>query len=131
MMELNMWSFLVVYLLQVLGAFDHWRLMKKGYRIRGSFFDYLFGAYPGRTIGTYAALLASAWASCEAGVADNLNPELLFGLFNHLIETGNITMKTAITIITAAGLSVTTGYGFDSRFNKGATLQSESTDKEK
>ena len=112
MASINMYSFLMVFGLQCLGAFEHFRFSKAQGNISGSFFSYLFSNKPGSTATTYILLGASAWASCEAGIADNINPQLLY----NLIKTGNMPVAS----FAAAGLSLVTGYGFDSRFNKGS-----------
>jgi hypothetical protein len=111
MNDVNIWSMLMVFILQSIGAFEHFRFMRAQRRISGNFFSYLFSAYPGKSAATYLVLAASAWVSVEAGVGDNVNPELLLAL----ISTGHLPLPT----VAAIGLSLVTGYGFDSRFNKG------------
>ena len=111
MQDVNIYSMLMVFLLQCLGAFEHFRFMRGQGRVSGNFYSYLISAYPGKSATTYLVLLASAWVSVEAGVGDNVNPELLYAL----ISTGHVPLAT----MAAVGLSLVTGYGMDSRFNKG------------
>ena len=110
-MDVNIYSVLAVFVLQCLGAFEHFRFMRSTGRVSGNFYSYLVSAYPGKSAATYLVLGASAWMSVEAGVGDNVNPQLLYAL----ISTGHMPMAT----LAAVGLSLVTGYGFDSRFNKG------------
>jgi len=111
MTDVNVYSVLAVFVLQCLGAFEHFRFMRSTGRVSGNFYSYLVSAYPGKSAATYLVLGASAWMSVEAGVGDNVNPQLLYAL----ISTGHMPMAT----LAAVGLSLVTGYGFDSRFNKG------------
>jgi len=113
MNDVNIYSMLMVFILQALGAAEHFRFMRANGRYGGNFFSYLFSAYPGKSAATYLVLIASAWASCQAGIGDNVNPELMF----NLLKTGHMPMST----FTAIGVSLVTGYGFDSRLNKGDT----------
>ena len=113
MKDVNMLSLAMVFILQCLGAFEHWRFMRTNGRIGGNFFSYMVSAYPGKSATTYLVLGVSAWASVEAGIGDNVNPELLIAL----ISTGHVPMASFVAI----GLSLVTGYGIDSRFNKGDT----------
>ncbi|OGC95839.1 MAG: hypothetical protein A2W25_15295 [candidate division Zixibacteria bacterium RBG_16_53_22] len=114
MTELNLWSFLAVFGLQFLGMFMHWRKLKKQKRVGGNFVSYLFADYPGRSLTTFAALLGSAWLSSIGGVADNINPELIFTMLSQGI--------LHVPSIGAVVASYMTGYGFDSSINKGASL---------
>lgn len=111
MKDVNLLSLLMVFTLQCLGAFEHWRFMRGQGRVGGNFWSYLVSSYPGRSATTYLVLAASAWASVEAGIGDNVNPEMLIAL----IGTGHIPMSSFVAI----GVSLVTGYGIDSRLNKG------------
>ena len=111
---LNIWSLAMVFILQCLGAFEHWRLMKSEGRVTGSFTGYLTGQYPGHSFSTVLALMGTAWMAAVSGAADYLNPELLFALFTN----GEISINLATAITGAVVTSVGVGYAFDSRFNK-------------
>ena len=111
MRDANLLSLLMVFVLQCLGAFEHFRFMRSTGRVSGNFYSYLVSAYPGRSTATYLVLAASAWASVEAGIGDNVNPELLIAL----IGTGHVPMASFVAI----GVSLATGYGVDSRLNRG------------
>jgi hypothetical protein len=125
MADVNIYSVVAVFLLQCLGAFEHFRYMRAEGRVSGSFRNYLFSSHPTKSAATYLVLAASAWASVEAGVGDNVNPQLLWAL----LSTGHMPMAT----MAAVGLSLVTGYGFDSRFNKGdpVTYVDAAVEKEK
>lgn len=116
-MELNIWSLVVVFLIQCLGAFEHWRLMKKEGRVNGNFLkDYLFADYPGHSAMTIGLIAGTSWMSAISGAADYLNPELLASLFQH----GTIDMKLASSITGSVITSFGVGYALDSRLNKGS-----------
>ncbi len=115
--ELSVWSLLAVFVVQCLGAYEHWRVMKKDGRVSGSFFgDYLFADYPGRSALTILLIAASSWMAALGGAADYLNPALLIDL----LKNGSINVKLAAAITGAASTAYLAGYGFDSRFNKGS-----------
>ena len=119
MTEINVWSLVAVFVLQCLGAFEHWRILKRDGRTQGSFFgDYLFASYPGKSALTIGLIAFSSWLAALGGAADYLNPELLWSMLNH----GAIDIKLASAITGAASTSYLAGYGFDSRFNKAAVL---------
>lgn len=120
---LSIWSLLMVFMLQCLGAFEHWRMMKKDGRVTGNFFgDYMFASYPGRSALTIFLIAATSWMAALGGAADYLNPELLWSL----VSTGMIDTKLAASITGAVTTSFLAGYGFDSRFNKGSDPVTES-----
>lgn len=129
MSEINLWSLLVVFLLQCLGAYEHWRVMKNDGRVQGSFFgDYLFGNYPGRTTLTVLLLAGNSWLAAMSGVADYLNPELLW----MMLEKGVIDVKLGAAITGGVTGAYLAGYGFDSKFNKGSdTMQTAAGKEEK
>lgn len=110
MQDINILSFVMVFALQCVGAFEHWRFMRAQGRVSGKFYSYMVSAYPGKSAATILLLGGSAWVSCQAGVGDNINPELVYAL----ISTGQMPLAT----LAAIGASLVTGYGFDSRFNK-------------
>lgn len=113
MEDLNLWSFVTVFVLQCIGAYLHWRFMVKQGRVNGTFFkDYLFADYPGRSVATIGLLLGASWAMAAAGAADNLNPELIWTM----LLQGKINVAGVSAAIGAVG----TGYAFDSRINKGS-----------
>jgi len=117
---MNMWSLFMVFLLQCLGAWEHWRLMKREGRVSGDFFrDYLFSDYPGKSALTIALIAASSWLAALGGAADYLNPELLWAL----VTNGMIDTKLGAAITGAVTTSFLAGYGFDSRFNKGGVSE--------
>lgn len=117
MTEINLLSLLVVFLLQCLGAYEHWRVMKNDSRVSGSFFrDYLFGAYPGRSTVTVLLLAGNAWLAALSGMADYLNPELLWTMLQH----GAIDVKLGAAVTGGVTGAYLAGYGFDSKFNKGS-----------
>lgn len=115
MKDINLYSYMIVLMIQCLGAWEHWRVMKSEGRVSGTFRQYLFSHYPGRSFSIYIALAGSAWASCLSGAGDNLNPELLFAI----ISNGKISIETATIISAVAVTTFGFGYAIDSRFNKG------------
>lgn len=115
--DINIWSLLVVFLLQCFGAYGHWRVMLKEGRVNGNFFiDYLFADYPGKTMFTIFLLAANSWLAALSGAADYLNPQLLLAL----IQNGVIDAKLAAAITGGVAGAYYAGYGFDSNFNKGS-----------
>lgn len=113
---INIYSLLVVFALQCLGAYEHWRLMKKEGRVNGGFIrDYLFSDYPGKTAATIALIALSSWLAALGGAADYLNPQLLYAL----LSSGTIDPVLGAAITGGATTAFMAGYGFDSRFNKG------------
>lgn len=116
MTEFNIWSLLMVFVLQCFGAFEHWRIMRRDGRVSGTFLkDYLFADYPGRSALTIALIAGSSWMAALGGAADYLNPQLLLSMLQHEA----IDAKLAAAITGAVTTSYLAGYGFDSRFNKG------------
>lgn len=108
---------LVVFLLQFLGLYEHWRLMRKEKRIKGKFINYIFSQYPGRSASVFLILVGTAWLSALSGAANYLNPLLLFTV----IENGEIHIELATAITGAVITSFGVGYAVDSRFNKNNT----------
>jgi len=118
--NVNVWSLLVVFLLQCLGAYGHWRVMKKEGRVNGNFFtDYLFADYPGKTALTVLLLAGNSWLAALSGAADYLNPQLLLSL----IENSAIDIHLGAAITGGVTGAYLAGYGFDSNFNKGSNDQ--------
>ena len=109
MQEINLLSFLAVLSFQIAGAFFHWLKMKRVDRVMGTFVDYLIADAPGRSVATGAALFAAAWVSATSGAADNINPEVLWGLL--------ASMKLHVASINGILAAITSGYFFDSVLN--------------
>lgn len=105
-------SFLTFFLLSMLGAYFHYRKVSASGRHVGSLYSYLITHYPGRTGAVWIALLGSAWTSATSGIADNINPQLVW----NLLMDGQL----HIASINIAVLAVTSGYAFDSALNKGS-----------
>ena len=120
--KINIYSLFVVFFLQCLGAWEHWRFIKNEGRVSGSFREYLLSSYPGRSYATLFAIAGSSWMSAMSGMADYLNPELLYALVQH----GEIDIKLATAISGAVMASVGVGYALDSRFNKGGQTLDDS-----
>lgn len=111
MTEINLWSFLSVFLFQMLGALAHFRKLKTTKRVRGTYFDYLFSDDMNKSAATIIMLAGSAWFSCTSGNGDLLNPELLWNLMqNGILHVPSVNMLLA---------ALTAGYAFDSISNKG------------
>ena len=112
MNEINLYSFLAVLAVSYLGAYAHWRKMKRQGRVRGSFWDYLVADSPVHSMGTGAAILGATWLNVTSGLGDNLNPELVWSL----LASGKLHVPT----IAALATSFLSGYGLDSQFNRRA-----------
>lgn len=113
MTDVNIYSLATVFFLQCLGAYEHWRVMKKANRVGGTFWNYLTDDRPRNSAVTYILLGLSAWGACVSGIAVNINPSVVWTMLTH----GQLNAAFIATLIT----SITTGYGFDSRFNKGTS----------
>jgi hypothetical protein len=115
---INVYSLLIVFVLQCLGAHSHWRLMLREGRVSGGFFrDYLFADYPGKTATTIFLIALSSWLAALGGAADYLNPQLVYTL----LVSGSIDPVLGAAITGGATTAFMAGYGFDSRFNKGGS----------
>ena len=110
MTEINLWSFIAVLAVSYLGAYAHWRKMKKQGRVAGTFWDYLAADNPAHSAGTGVAILGTTWLNVTSGLGDNLNPELVVAL----LAAGKLHVPT----IAALATSFLSGYGLDSQFNK-------------
>lgn len=111
MSEINLYSFLVVILLQYAGAWSHFRKMKQTRRVRGNYWGYLFYDSPNKSAATGVMMIGSAWFSCTAGSGDLVNPELLWTF----LQKGILHVPSINAILTA----IIAGYAFDSFSNKG------------
>lgn len=112
MTEISILSFLSFFVLSALGAYWHYRKMRKTGRHNGTLFDYLFADYPGKSAAVWMALLGSSWAMATTGTADFINPELVWATL--------LAGKLHVPSIGVAALAVQSGYAFDSMLNKGA-----------
>lgn len=115
MSEINIYSFAAVLLVSYLGAYFHWRKMKKQGRVGGTFWDYLVADRPGRSMGTGAAILGATWLNVTSGLGDNLNPELVW----QLLAAGKLHVPTFAAIAT----SFLSGYGLDSQINRSEEVE--------
>lgn len=109
--NIELWSFGMYFLLTLLGAYWHWRKMKAQNRVRGTFGDYLWADSPASSMGTGIALLSAAWLATSSGMADWINPELIWALL--------LSGKLHIASVNTMALAVLNGYSFDSIINKG------------
>ncbi len=109
--EVNLWSFLAYLALMLAGCWYHWHKMVKEGRVAGTFKDYLLADYPGRSVATILLVIGAAWTSASAGLADNINPELLWGML--------MAAKLSVAPINACFSALISGYGIDSLANKG------------
>lgn len=112
METISILSFLSFLVLSVLGAYYHYRVVCKSGRHRGSLWDYLVADHPGRSGTVGVLLVGSSWTAATSGVADFINPELLWSLLKH----GEMHIPSINMMI----LAVTSGYAFDSAINKGS-----------
>lgn len=111
MQSIDILSFVTFFILMLVGAYLHYiKLCKQG-RHFGGLVDYLVADYPGRTVSVGIALLTASWAACTAGVADAINPELVWTML--------MAGKIHIPSVTIAVGAVVAGAGFDSQLNKG------------
>jgi len=110
MTEINLYTFISVLSVSYLGAYAHWRKMKRQGRVAGSFWDYLVADSPAHSMGTGAAILGATWLQVTSGLGDNLNPELVLALL--------VAGKLHVPTIAALATSFLSGYGLDSQFNK-------------
>lgn len=104
-------SFLAAFVCLTLGAFWHYRKVRKTGRHHGSLKDYLLADSPDRSSVVLVMLLLASWQAVSSGAADNINPELVWAL----LKVGHFHDPTINTMIALIGL----GYTFDSTLNKG------------
>ncbi len=112
MESISILSFLSFLVFSLCGAYYHYRKVRSTGRHNGSLYDYLIADYPGRTGGVWLALIGAAWGSATSGIADNINPQLLWSLFCQ--------GQLHIPSVNVAILAATAGYTFDSAINKGS-----------
>ena len=110
MTEINLWSFLSVVTLQLVGAYVHWRKMRKTKRVTGNFYDYIIADSPGHSVATGLAILSAAWLSTSSGAGDLINPELMVAM----LSKGILHVPSINGVIAA----LTAGYALDSVLNK-------------
>lgn len=111
MESISILSFIAFFILSAAGAYFHYRKVRKTGRHDGTLWDYLIADYPARTGAVWLALLGSSWAAATSGVADNINPELVWALL--------MVGKLHIASVNIMVLAVMSGYTFDSALNKG------------
>ncbi len=112
--QVNIWALLIVFIIQLVGAADHWKVMKKDGRVSGTLWDYFVADYPGHSVATIVMIAGSSWLAALSGAADFLRPDVLFQLIsNGMIDTRIATSITG-AVVTAWGV----GYAFDSKINK-------------
>ena len=80
MESISILSFIAFLILSAAGAYFHYRKVRKTGRHDGTLWDYLIADHPARTGAVWLALLGSSWAAATSGVADNINPELVWAL---------------------------------------------------
>ena len=113
MTEIPLGSFLTVILFAYLGAYIHWRMMKRDKRVQGTFWDYLVADYPGKSITTGVAILGSGWISVTSGASALINPAVLWVA----LSNGTIPIQSINGIVSAVAI----GYMLDSGLNKGGS----------
>lgn len=111
MESISILSFIAFFILSAAGAYFHYRKVRKTGRHDGTLWDYLIADHPARTGAVWLALLGSSWAAATSGVADNINPELVWALL--------MVGKLHIASVNIMVLAVMSGYTFDSALNKG------------
>jgi len=109
--SISILSFLAFLALSVIGAYMHYRKVCKTGRHFGSLWDYLVADHPTRSMSVGIALLGSSWLAATSGVADQINPELVWSL----IMQG----KFHIPSVAVSYLAFQSGWQFDSQLNKG------------
>lgn len=109
-------ALVMAFLIQLVGVVDHWLVMRKAGRVKGSLWAYLFGDYPGHSFATFFMLMGSAWLMALSGGADFLGWDTLY----QLISNGLIDTHIASSITGAAVAAYGIGYAFDSKINKAA-----------
>ena len=111
MTEISVTSFLAFFILSVVGAYWHYRKVRKTGRHDGTLIDYLLADHPQRSAYVWMALALSSWTAATSGVADFINPELVWTLLTQ--------GKLHIPSISIMVVAVQSGYQFDSWLNKG------------
>lgn len=104
-------SFAAAFICLTIGAYMHYRKVRKTGRHRGSLKDYLLAESPDRSGVVLLLLLLASWQAVSSGAADNINPELVWAL----LRSGHLHDPTINTLIALVGI----GYTFDSTLNKG------------
>lgn len=112
--SVSIYAVMTVFIIQLLGAVDHWRVMKRDGRVAGTVLDYFLRDYPGHSFAAIIALGGTSWLAAISGAADFLNPETLYSVMQYGMINTEIAAKITGAVITSYGV----GYAFDSKMNK-------------
>lgn len=104
-------SFLTFFILQLLGALWHYRVVVRSGRHMGGIWQYLTGEYNKTTLPVIGALLGSSILAAGTGTADFVNPQLVWEMLKANQFPG--------ASLTVAYLIFQGGYQWDSGLNKG------------
>lgn len=111
MESISIASFAAFLVMSTLGAYWHFRKVRKTKRHMGTLWDYLVADHPGRSGTVGLALLGTSWTAATTGTADFINPQLVWTM----LALGKLHGPS----ITVAVMAFGTGYLFDSQINKG------------
>ena len=109
----NVFSFLFVLILMMIGAVGHWVHKKLRKEVQGTLLDYIFADYPGRSASVLGVFLVSSATVGATTVSAIVDP---FMLWDQLVTTRSIPSICAAGI----GAALTHGWSFNSGINKGA-----------
>lgn len=112
MQSMSIVPFLLVVLAGFAGMSGHWLKKKHRKELKGSFFDYIFADYPGRTFSTVTMLLGAAFTASSTGLLDGLDA----GQAIAMLRQWQLHIPTVNSLVEAFML----GWMLDSGINKGA-----------
>jgi hypothetical protein len=111
MESIDLLSFITFFLVMLVGSYAHYRKVCKQGRHFGTLFEYVIADYPGKSASVGLVLIGASWAACTSGMADSINPELVYSMLSQ--------GKIHIPSVTVAVFAWSAGWAFDSALNKG------------
>jgi hypothetical protein len=111
MESISIVSFIAFFILQLAGAYWHYRVVCKQGRHFGGLWEYLMQDYKHTSVPVFVALLASSLFAASSQTADFVNPELAWAM----LRVGEIHLPS----IAVAYLTIQGGYAWDSQLNSG------------
>ena len=110
---MNLYSFALIFALQMIGSVSHWISKKSRKEVVGSIIDYYLADYPGRSLSVIAVFAASSAAAASSSASAIIDPVMLWDQIVHYHTIPDV-------CVAAIGSALAWGWTFDSGINKGA-----------